>query len=111
MELTREISFQSKPFGEVLSIEKVRVSFNPDDIANIKKASAFIKENKFINHIQIDVTSDVAFLDEDDNVITDDWEHETIKFNVYDDTIYLYAQHVDDSGDQIESECFEIIML
>jgi hypothetical protein len=110
MELTREISFQSKPFGDVLEIEKVRVSFNPTDIENIKKASAFIKENKFINHIQIDVTSDVVFLDEDDNEVTH-WEHDPIKFNVYDDTVYLYAQHIDDSGDQIESECFEIIML
>lgn len=111
MELTREIAFQSKPFGSVLDIEKVRVSFNPDDIANIKKASTFIKENKFINHIQIDVTSDVVFLDEDDNDITDTWEHEPIKFNVYDDVIYLYAQHEDDSADQIESDLFEIIML
>lgn len=111
MELVREITFYSKPFGDVLSIEKVRVSFNPDDIANIKKASAFVKENQFVSHIQMNATSDVAFLDEDDNDVTDSWEHDQIKFNVYSDTVYLYAQHVDDSGDQVESECFEIIML
>lgn len=111
MELVRDISFYSKPFGEVLSIEKVKVDFNSDDIANIKKASAFVKENKFVSHIQIDITSDVVFLDEDNNDVTDSWEHEPIKFNVYSDTAYLYAQHVDDSGDQVESECFEIIML
>jgi len=111
MELVREISFHSKDFSQSNSIALVRVSFNPDDIANIKKASDFVKDNKFVEHVSINVTSDYAFLNEDSEDITGDWEHEPIKFIVYDDVVYLYAQHVDDSEDQVESECFEIIML
>jgi hypothetical protein len=110
MELVRDIAFTSKEFSDAWQIEKVRVSFNPDDIANIKKASAIIKENKFIENIRVAVSSDVTLLADEDEEVTS-WEYDTIQFIVYDDVVYLYAQSKDDSADQIESEPFEIIML
>jgi hypothetical protein len=109
MELTREISFHSKEFSEAWQIENVRISFNPTDIENIKKASSIINDNKFIENIRLKVTSDVTFLADEDEVV--EWDYDIMQFIVYHDVVYFYAQHEDDSGDQIESECFEIIML
>jgi hypothetical protein len=109
MELTRDIAFHSKEFSDALLIEKVKVDFSNTDIDNIKKASAIIKDNKFIENIRVKVTSDVTLLNDEDEVV--DWEYSTIQFIVYDDAVYLYAQHEDDSADQIESDLFEIIML
>ena len=109
MELTRDIAFHSKEFSDALLIEKVKVDFSNTDIDNIKKASAIIKDNKFIENIRVKVTSDVTLLNDEDEVV--DWEYGTMQFIVYDDAVYLYAQHEDDSADQIESDLFEIIML
>ena len=109
MELTREIAFHSKEFSDAWQIEKVKIDFSNTDIDNIKKASSLIQENKFIENIRVKVTSDVTLLDDKDEVV--DWEYGTIQFIVYDDVMYFYAQHEDESNDQIESDLFEIIML
>ena len=109
MELIREIAFHSKEFSDAWEIEKVKVDFSQTDIDNIKKASSFINDNKFVENVRVKVTSDVTLLNDEDEVV--DWEYDTIQFIVYDDVVYLYAQHKDDSADQIESDLFEIIML
>lgn len=110
MELVRDIAFTSKEFSDAWEIEKVKIDFSQTDIDNIRKASEIIKENKFIENIRVKVTSDVTLLADEDEEVTS-WEYDTIQFIVYDDVFYLYAQNVDDSGDQIESEEFEINLL
>ena len=109
MELTREIAFHSKEFSDAWEIEKVKVDFTQTDIDNIKKASSIINDNKFIENIRMNVTSEVTFLADEDEVV--EWDYDIIQFIVYNDVVYLYAQHKDDSADQIESDLFEIIML
>ncbi len=109
MELTREIAFHSKEFSDAWEIEKVKVDFSQTDIDNIKKASAFINDNKFVENVRVKVTSDVTLLNDEDAVV--DWEYGTMQYIFYNDVVYLYAQHEDDSADQIESDLFEIIML
>ena len=111
MELVRDIAYTSKEFSDAWEIEKVKIDFTQTDIDNIKKACEIVKENKFIENIRIKVTSNVTLLADEDEDITDNWKYDISQFIVYDDVFYFYAQGKDDSGDQLESDCFEILML
>lgn len=111
MELKTTIAFFSIDESQATLIEEIKIDLSDEDKTNILKAVEISKANKFIEQIRVTITSDVVFLNDEKNDITDFWKTDVIQFIVYLDTFYLYAQNKWHNGDQIESEGFPITIL
>lgn len=107
MTITGQIAFRTQAETSY-DIESVRINLCDEDIENIRLASKLVNENKFIENIRIAVNSDVDFIDDEDEISTNDWRCDVMQFIVYGDAFIFYAQNKWESADQIESEAFDI---
>lgn len=108
MVLELEVAFHSQDVSDSFAIENIRIDLSDEDKANILKASELVKDNKFIENIRISVDSEVTFLNDEDEDITDNWKCDVMQFIVYNDSVFLYAQNKWHAGDQIESHSYSI---
>ena len=104
--IEKQVAFYSKDYSDAMVIETLKIHVTPTDVANIKKAMEFVKENSFITSINIDLNGHVEYLDDDGDEV-EDWVVDVERFVVYSDSVYYYAQNKWHSGDQIESEGIE----
>lgn len=108
MVLELEVAFHSQDVSDSYAIENIRIDLSDEDKSNILKASEIVKDNKFISSVTIPVDSEVTFLNDEDEDITDNWKCDVLNYIVYDDTVYFYAQNKWHAGDQVESQSFSI---
>jgi hypothetical protein len=111
MILELEVAFHSQDVSDSFEIEKIKVDLCDEDKENILKANQLMKDNKFIENIRVSVNSEVSFINDEDNDITEKWKCDVMQYIVYDDTFFLYAQNKWNSGDQIESHGISIDQL
>ena len=108
MILKIEVAFRSQDISDSFSIENIKIDLSDEDKSNILNANQIMKNNKFIENIRISVKSQVTFLNDEDEDITDDWKCDVMQFIIYDNCIFLYAQNKWHAGDQIESHSISI---
>jgi len=105
--IEKGIAFHSMEYSDSMEIDKLKINLTPTDVDNIKNAMELVKNNKFINSINIDLNGNVEYLDDND-VDVESWENDVERLVVYNDSVYYYAQNEGHSGDQIESDCITL---
>ena len=105
--IEKGIAFFAQDFSDAMSIDKLKINLTPTDIDNIKNAMELVKNNKFINSINVDLNGHVEYLNENGGEF-ENWIIDVERLVVYNNSVYYYAQNKWHSGDQIESDCITL---
>ena len=104
--IEKSVAFMSQDYSEASQIEKLIINITPTDVDNIRKAMSILKENKFMESINLSLNGYVENVDDLGDEV--DWKSDVERFIVYDNSVYYYAQNKWSAGDQIESDCIEL---
>ena len=105
--IEKQIAFHSMEYSDAMGIKTLKIHVTPTDIDNIKNAMELVKNNKFINSINVDLNGHVEYLNENGGEF-ENWIIDVERLVVYNNSVYYYAQNKWHSGDQIESDCITL---